>query len=103
MPAAPIAILLWIVFAGLLISQPDVGQTALISVTAGLLYVLAGLPLIGAVVLALVGGGGLWLAYQYFAHVQSRLDRFFSPLPFENFQVDRAIQSCSAAAPAKAR
>ncbi len=92
-PAWPIAIGLWAVFAGLLVSQPDVGQTVLISATAGILYLLAGLPLIGAAALAGLGGVGLWLAYQNFSHVHSRLDRFFSPLPFENFQVDRAMQS----------
>jgi cell division protein FtsW len=94
-PAAPIAIGLWAVFAGLLVSQPDVGQTILISTTAGILYLLAGLPVIGAVALVGVGGAGLWLAYENFGHVHSRLDRFFSPLPFENFQVDRAMQSFS--------
>lgn len=94
-PAAPIAIGLWAIFAGLLVSQPDVGQTILISCTAGLLYLLAGLPVLGAVALAVAGGVGLWLAYENFGHVHSRLDRFFSPLPFENFQVDRAMQSFS--------
>lgn len=92
-PAAPIAIGLWAVFAGLLVSQPDVGQTVLVSATAGLLYLLAGLPVIGAVALVALGGIGLWQAYENFGHVHARLDRFFSPLPFENFQVDRAMQS----------
>jgi cell division protein FtsW len=94
-PAAPMAIGLWAIFAGLLVSQPDVGQTILISSTAGLLYLLAGLPVIGAIILACVGGVGLVLAYQNFGHVHARIDRFFSPLPFENFQVDRAMQSFS--------
>ena len=92
-PAAPIAIVLWALFAALLVSQPDVGQTVLISTTAGIMYLLAGLPIAGAAALALIGGAGLWLAYENLGHVQSRLDRFFSPLPFENFQVDRAMQS----------
>jgi cell division protein FtsW len=92
-PAWPLAIGLWAVFAVLLVAQPDVGQTVLISATAGILYLLAGLPLLGALALAGIGGVGLLLAYQNFSHVHSRLDRFFSPLPFENFQVDRAMQS----------
>lgn len=91
--AWPLAIGLWAVFASLLVAQPDVGQTVLISVTAGILYLLAGLPIIGAAALAGIGGLGLWLAYQNFSHVHARIDRFFSPLPFENFQVDRAMQS----------
>ena len=95
MPALPLALLLWAAFAGLLVSQPDVGQTVLISTTAGILYLLAGMPLIGAVLLAAIGGGGLWLAYEKFGHVQSRIDRFFNPLPLENYQVNRAMQSFS--------
>jgi cell division protein FtsW len=95
MPALPLALLLWGVMAGLLVAQPDVGQTVLISVTAGLLYLLAGLPPIGAAVLVLVGSGGFWLAYMNFGHVQSRLEKFFSAAPFENYQVGRAMQSFS--------
>lgn len=94
-PALPIALCLWGLLAGLLLAQPDVGQTILISTTAGLLYLLAGLPPLGAGLLILAGTGGLWLAYQNFAHVQSRLDKFFSAAPFENFQVGRAMQSFS--------
>lgn len=94
-PALPIALSLWVVFAGLLVVQPDVGQTILISATAGALYVLAGLPVIGALLMLALGGAGLMFAYLNFAHVQSRVDRFFHPMPFENFQSDRAMQSFS--------
>lgn len=93
MPALPLGLLLWGVLVALLIAQPDVGQTVLISTTAGLLYLLAGLPLIGAGILVLIGSGGFWLAYENFAHVQSRLEKFFSAQPFENYQVGRAMQS----------
>jgi cell division protein FtsW len=95
MPALPIALVLWAMLAGLLVAQPDVGQTVLISTTAGLLYLLAGLPPIGAAILILIGSGGLWLAYENFGHVQTRLEKFFSSAPFENFQVGRAMQSFS--------
>jgi cell division protein FtsW len=92
-PALPLALMLWALLAGLLVAEPDVGQTVLISTTAGLLYLLAGLPPIGAALLVLAGSGGLWLAYENFAHVQSRLEKFFSSAPFEDFQVSRAMQS----------
>ncbi|HEY8193787.1 MAG TPA: putative peptidoglycan glycosyltransferase FtsW [Hyphomicrobium sp.] len=95
MPALPLALLLWAMLAGLLIAQPDVGQTILISTTAGLLYLLAGLPPIGAAILVAIGSGGFWLAYENFGHVQSRLEKFFSAAPFENYQVGRAMQSFS--------
>jgi len=95
MPALPLALLLWGLMAALLVAQPDVGQTVLISVTAGLLYLLAGLPPIGAAILVMLGSGGFWLAYMNFGHVQSRLEKFFSAAPFENYQVGRAMQSFS--------
>jgi cell division protein FtsW len=95
MPALPLALLLGATLAALLIAQPDVGQTVLISATAGLLYLLAGLPLIGAAILMMIGSAGFWLAYVNFGHVQSRLEKFFSAAPFENYQVGRAMQSFS--------
>jgi cell division protein FtsW len=91
MPAAPIAFALWAAFAAMLVLQPDVGQTALISATAGLLYLLAGLPLLGATVLLAIGGLGLTAAYQVFPHVRVRVDTFFGPS--ESFQIERAMQS----------
>lgn len=93
MPAAPIAFGLWSVLAALLMLQPDVGQTVLLSATAGSMYVLAGLPLLGAAVLLSLGALGGGLAYMNLSHVHARVDRFLSPLPSENFQVDRAVQS----------
>jgi len=95
MPALPMALVLWAVLVGLLVAQPDIGQTVLISTTAGLLYLLAGLPPIGAAILLLAGSCGMWLAYENFGHVQTRLEKFFSAAPFENFQVGRAMQSFS--------
>ncbi|MGO4682031.1 FtsW/RodA/SpoVE family cell cycle protein [Hyphomicrobium sp. 2TAF46] len=93
MPALPFALALWAFFAGILVAQPDVGQTVLISSTAGLLYLLAGLPAIGAGLLVLAGSGGMWLAYEYFPHVQSRFAKFFGSAPLESSQAGRAIQS----------
>lgn len=93
MPALPIGLGLWGLFAALLVAQPDVGQTVLVSATAGLIYLLAGLPIVGAVILLGVGGVGLLLAYLTLPHVQGRFDRYFSANPFENYQVSRAMQS----------
>ncbi|MBS0232412.1 MAG: cell division protein FtsW [Proteobacteria bacterium] len=93
MPALPFALILWAIFGAILVSQPDVGQTVLISTTAGLIYLLAGLPVIGAAILVLLGSGGMWMAYIYFPHVQSRFDKFFGSAPLESSQAGRAIQS----------
>jgi cell division protein FtsW len=93
MPALPFALLLWAAFAAILVMQPDVGQTVLISATAGLIYLLAGMPVVGAAILVMLGSGGMGLAYTYFPHVQSRFDKFFGSAPLESSQAGRAIQS----------
>ncbi|MET1045450.1 MAG: FtsW/RodA/SpoVE family cell cycle protein [Hyphomicrobium sp.] len=93
MPALPFGLALWGGFAAILVAQPDVGQTVLISATAGLIYLLAGLPIGGAGILLLLGAGGMRLAYIYFPHVQSRFDKYFGSAPLENSQAGRAIQS----------
>lgn len=93
MPALPLGLVLWALFGAILIAQPDVGQTVLVSTTAGLVYLLAGLPVVGAAALVALGSGGMWMAYLYFPHVQSRFDKFFGSAPLESSQAGRAIQS----------
>lgn len=93
MPALPFGLALWALFGAILVAQPDVGQTVLISATAGLMYLLAGLPVIGAGILVFLGSCGMWMAYIYFPHVQSRFDKFFGSAPLESSQAGRAIQS----------
>lgn len=93
MPALPIAFGLYLVFAALLILQPDVGQTLLVSLVFGALFVLAGLPLAWAAGLAAAGALGLWLAYVNLSYVRLRVERFLMPNADETSQTARALQS----------
>lgn len=95
MPALALAIFAVLVVAGLLVAQPDVGQTLLIAVVWGALFFVSGQPLIGAAIIGGLGVAGLSAAYAMLPHVKFRIDRFFSPLAGDNSQVDRAIQSFS--------
>lgn len=95
MPALPLAILLAAGFTGLLISEPDVGQTLLVSMVWGTLYYLSGQALLGAGIIAMFGALGLAFAYSSFDHVRSRIDNFFAPTPGDYSQLDRAIKSFS--------
>ena len=92
-PALPLATLLAVVLAGLLVTQPDVGQTLLVGAIWGALYVLSGQPVVGAVLLAAAGAAGAAASYWMLDHVRARVDRFLSPTPGDNSQIDRAIQS----------
>ncbi len=81
--------------AALVVTEPDVGQTLLISLVWGALYFLSGQSLVGAAALAGIGTAGLAAAYWAFPHVHQRVNRFFAPTPGDNSQVDRAMQSFS--------
>ncbi len=93
MPALPLAVLVFVALACLLIMQPDVGQTLLVSMVWGAMFFVSGQPLLYAAAGIGLGAAGLGAAYVSFPHVQFRIDRFFSPLPGDNSQVDRALQS----------
>ncbi|MBC7908724.1 MAG: putative lipid II flippase FtsW [Rhodospirillaceae bacterium] len=92
-PGKAIATGLFVLTAGLLLRQPDVGQTLIISAIWGAQFFLAGLPIIlvlGLVVLAVFGGIG---AYFAFSHVQSRVDRFLDPAAGDAYQVMTALNA----------
>ncbi len=93
MPALPLVVLLGVVLAALLVSQPDVGQTLLVSLVWGAQFLLSGQPILAAIGIAAAGALGLAGAYHVFPHVQSRVDRFLQPNSGDNTQVERAMQS----------
>lgn len=93
MPALPLAIGCGAVLSGLLVLQPDIGQTLLGVAVWGAMYLLAGLPLLGAAMLAVLGLSGIVIAYFVFPHVQGRLDRFIGASYEANSQVARAMES----------
>lgn len=95
MPALPLAIATAVVFALLLLAQPDVGQTMLIATVWGALFFLSGQPMLAAGIVGLCGAAGMGFAYTQFDHVRLRIDRFLAPAPGDNSQVDRALKSFS--------
>lgn len=83
----------YVLIAGLLLLQPDVGMTIVISAVWGVQFFLAGMPLLLVTLLALLFIAGSVLAYFIFDHVKLRVDRFFNPESGDNFQVDRALDA----------
>jgi len=84
---------LYLVTITLLLLQPDLGMTLVVTSVWAVQIFLAGFPfrlLIGFILLALVG---LALAYSNFDHVQSRIDRFLNPEAGDNYQVERSIEA----------
>lgn len=93
LPGNIIAFGLFGLFVGLLILQPDFGQTALVVTTFGLMLLVYGIRWI--TVLGLAGGvvAGVMAAYATVPHVASRIDRFLNPDKGDTFQVDMAMQA----------
>ncbi|WP_091740532.1 putative lipid II flippase FtsW [Phenylobacterium immobile] len=95
-PGVSIAFLLYLLSIGLLLIQPDVGQTVLITVAFFAAFWMAGVPISWVLMLGLTAFGGLISTYFVFPHVASRVDRFLSPDKADTHQVDRAAEAISA-------
>lgn len=96
LPSHIAGVLLFAMFAGMLIMQPDFGQTLLVCIAWGALYFMAGMPyrvLFGLVGLAIAGAV---LAYLFVPHVTSRIDRFVDPDQGDTYQIERAIDAFEA-------
>ncbi|MGD8354313.1 MAG: putative lipid II flippase FtsW [Methyloceanibacter sp.] len=92
-PGLELAILLYAVFALLLILQPDFGQTLLVSLVWGALFYMAGINMVWIALLIGLGAVGLVSAYILLPHVASRIDRFLDPASGDTYQSDRSIES----------
>lgn len=92
-PGLELAILIYAVFALLLILQPDFGQTLLVSIVWGGLFFMAGINMIWILVLIGLGVLGLLSAYFLLPHVASRIDRFLFPASGDTYQSDRSLES----------
>lgn len=92
-PGRIIATVLFGLTALLLLIQPDVGQTAILSAIWAVQFFLAGLPILWVVALGLAAPVGAVVAYQFFPHVQSRVDRFLDPSAGDAYQVTTALSA----------
>ena len=93
MPALPIAIALYACFLGLLALQPDVGQSFLVTVVWGALFLLAGLSVFWVGGLIALTVAGVVVAYFTLPYVAARIDVFLSADPAATSQVARAYES----------
>ncbi len=92
-PALPVAIGLYVIFVALLLMQPDVGQSLLITLVWGAMFVLAGLALVWIAALCSLALAGLGAAYLMLPYVQDRVHAFLFPVSGDNSQIERAFNS----------
>lgn len=92
-PGQWIAIGLYGIVAALLLAQPDVGMTLVVTSVWAAQFFLAGLPMVLVVLLVASGIGAAIGAYFLFDHVKSRVDRFLDPTSGDTYQIDQAMQA----------
>ena len=95
-PGVSIAFGLYVLSVGLLLIQPDVGQTVLITVAFGAAFWMAGVPISWVMLLGGVAVAGLSSTYFLFPHVAARVHKFLSPDGADTHQVDRAAEAIHA-------
>ena len=92
-PGIQMSIAVYLVTVAILLMQPDVGMTIVVSVVWGTQFFVAGLPLVFVALIALTFMGAGVGAYFTFDHVQLRVDRFFGPDSEIGYQAARAIEA----------
>jgi len=92
-PGNVFAMVLLVIFGALLVAQPDIGQTALVTLTWCSIFFMAGLSWIWIFMLAFAGMGGMLAAYLLVPHVTGRIDRFLNPEAGDNYQVNKALEA----------
>jgi cell division protein FtsW len=93
MPANTIALAFLAAVIGLLVLQPDFGQTMLITLVWGALFYMAGMRFIWMVGLGATAAVGLTAAFYTVPHVAQRINRFLDPAHGDTFNIDIATES----------
>lgn len=92
-PGMFVAIGLYAMVALLLVLQPDMGMTFVITACFMTIIFLSGLQMRWVILLVMIGCIGGLMAYQFFPHVQSRVDRFLHPETGDTYQIDRSLEA----------
>ncbi len=95
-PGVSIAFAAYLLTVALLVIQPDIGQTLLITTTFMAVFFMAGVPLKWMAVLGGLVIAGITSIYFLFDHVQSRVAKFLSPGAEDTHQIDRASEAIRA-------
>lgn len=77
----------------LLLLQPDVGQTGLLTFAFLTVFFLAGMPVVWTAMLLMAGLVGIGLLYFVLPHFKDRINTFLSGDAGDNYQVQRALDA----------
>ena len=92
-PGNAVALLLVGTTLGLLVLQPDVGQSFMVLAVWGTQLFIAGLSMVWAGVLGVAALAGLAGAYLLLPHVKERIDSFLDPGAGDRYQVNQALEA----------
>jgi cell division protein FtsW len=92
-PWAPIAFAFYAVTVGLLLLQPDVGQSVLVTAAFVIVFFIAGLPWIWVGVFTVLGAVLPVVLYNIIPHVRFRVNSFLNPTEYDTYQIDKARQA----------
>ena len=95
-PGVPIAFGLCGIAVGLLLLEPDIGQTVLVTASFGAAFWMAGLPVIWIAILGGAAVVGLCSTYFLFQHVATRVHSFLGHDGDNTQQVHRAAEAIAA-------
>jgi cell division protein FtsW len=88
-----IAMALFLLVVGMLVMQPDIGMTAVVSIVWFCQFVLAGLALYWIVGFLALGIGAMGAAYFMLPHVRIRIDGYLDPASGDSYQVNRSLEA----------
>ncbi len=92
-PGGLLSASLFVLTAGMLLLQPDVGMTIIVSCIWGFQLFLAGLPIALVAVLGLVAIAGLIGVYFTFEHVHNRIQQFLASGDNIGYQVRKSLEA----------
>jgi cell division protein FtsW len=92
-PGNIIAIVSYVVVAGLLILQPDLGMTGVVSAVWFTQFFVSGLRIFWIATIGAAGIAGLVGAYAALPHVTVRINSFLDPASGDTYQVDRSLEA----------
>ena len=95
-PGVSIAFILYTISVALLLVEPDIGQTVLITAAFGAAFWMAGVPISWIAVLGGISVTGLCSTYFLFEHVATRVNGFLGHEKTDTQQVHRAAEAIAA-------
>ena len=92
-PGNLFAIVSYVAVAGLLILQPDLGMTGIVTAVWFIQFFVSGLRIFWIATLGAAGIAGLVGAYAALPHVAQRINSFIDPTSGDTYQIDRALEA----------